>query len=623
MDITMANPAITQGVSMIELINSISWRQPFWLLVSLQPLCLHLLFLLARSIHRENYAAPHLLAWSKITGRNKSSKHIYKSLFNLLAWTSFAICMAGPRIAEKVISTDPSTFTNIMVVLDVSRSMNAHDIYPTRLERAKLELYDFVEHTQYSRIGIILYAGRPHLLSPLTTDKNLLRHYISTIDSSLLPTRGSNLKEALAYASRHLGKNKQQAILLISDGESAADSFNQYIKLLSRIKKQDIHIYSLVTGTETATPLMSRDSGWLIFKNQDVVSKADTDLLRSIAKFTNGKYSAVDNADQEWQKLYTNGMANLNPRKLSGHKSTELIIWKEWFPWFLLFALFFFILAYLEPTIIIHRSLFSLAIVSGAITSGFFINNSYASDNYQQAFQLYRHGEFEKAEKHFSTIDTFTGRLGQASSAYQAEHYSKAATLFIQATLAAQTDQQRIHALFNLANSYYQLENYQAAANIYQDVLRYKPDFHPAITNLAYAQALIKKYKQEQSETTVSRTGKGPRMAKPAADMDLSGGRLMLGDETDTLPYELSRRQDLSTVQPASDLSSAGLVTQEIETGDDTTWTYQFRSTQDMAAIMASTSSNEREFWQRLFEWEEGFPAPLAEPEDIPGINPW
>ncbi|MEJ2142618.1 MAG: VWA domain-containing protein [Gammaproteobacteria bacterium] len=607
----------------MEWLDATSWREPLWLLVAFQPFALYLLVLLVRLSRRENYADQHLLAWSKISGRNNNLKNSRHGLFLLLAWIGFAISMAGPRTAEKVFSTDPSALTNIMVVFDVSRSMDAHDINPSRLERARVELYNFLERTQDSRIGIVLYAARPHLLSPLTADKNLLRHYISNIETSLLPTRGSKLKDALDYAARYLGKNNQQAILVISDGESTQEKIGHYEKVLSKIKEQDIVIYSLVTGTDNGAPLLSEKSGWLTFENQDVISKAKAGLLKDIALLTNGKYSSLSSSDQEWQELYDNGIARLNPAKQLRKTNADLVIWKEWYPVFLVFASLCFILAYLDTASLERRTSLSLTIGAIFIASGFIINNSFASDNYQQAYQYYLEDDFEKAEKTFSEVETFAGRLGQASAAYQAKHYSKAVILFIQATLKAQTDEQRIHALFNLANSYYQLENYQAAANIYQDVLRYQPGFQPAQTNLSYAQALIRQRKKEQAQIVVSRAGNGPRTAKPTAEMDLARGNLTLGEEADSKPYGFSGSQESLSNLPSADLSSAGLVTRDVERDEDTQWTYQFHSLGEMAAMANTTVSNERVFWQRLFEWEEGFPAPLTEPNNIPGVKPW
>lgn len=609
---------------MIELLKLINWREPLWLLIALQPPLLILLTRLTKRIRHERFVQPQLLPWAILANNKFQSKHHGKNILLMMAWLAFAITMAGPRIAHKTISPDTSSYTNVMVIVDVSRSMSARDIQPSRLERAKLELYDFIERSQRSRIGIILYASKAHLLSPLTSDKAVLRHYLSTISTPLLPTRGSDLRNALQFAAQQLTDNTgpSQAILLVSDGENTHNTITPFDQTISMIKDKNISIYSLISGSENGAPILADESGWLRFNNEDVISKPQINLLQDIAHLTNGQYSHIENSDKDWQRLYDKGIAKLGFTNIKKSKESDLIIWQELYPWSLLVAVVFFVLAYLNSGFI--RSNQQLAFVP-LFFIGLAISPSQtqASETYQNAYRAYQQQNYLEAAEMFSQLIGYDARIGEASSAYQSKNYKKASSLFIQATLEAQTDNQRIHALFNLANSYYQLEQYQQAASIYQDVLRYQPDFKQAKINLVYANNLAKILQAGELPIT-TRGGKGPKIARLAPDADIGKGSLTLSDEADEKSAEIP---EMPNGIPITDndqvLLMAGLVTQEIETSDDVQWTYQITSPDALDSLVSGVESNETVFWQRLFEWEEGFPAPLSEPKNITGIRPW
>jgi len=609
---------------MIELLNAIHWREPLWLLLSLQPIVLLILSRVTKKLRNDKFAEPHLLPWVMIDNKNTNTRNRSKSSLLHISWLVFAIAMAGPRIVEKIVSSDTSSYTSIMVLFDVSRSMSARDIHPSRLERSKLELYDLIERSQQARIGIIVYASKPHLLSPLTSDKNVLRHYISSINTPLLPTRGSDLKSALLFSARTLADNttKPKAILLISDGENTHKTIEPFNETLSLIKNRNISVYSLITGTESGTPLLADESGWLTHNDEDVISRSQTALLQDIALLTNGSYSNIKDNNEDWQQLYDEGIAKLSSITTTNKKDTNLVIWYELYPWCLIIALLFFILAYWNPgfkKISKHITIIPIFILGLYMLP----SQSQANDLYQQAYLAYQQQQYPEAAELFSQISGYAARIGEASATYHDKNYKKSIAIFIQATLEAQTDSQRTHALFNLANSYYQLAQYVQAAKIYQDVLRYQPDMEQAKVNLGYAIALSKKQQNDELSST-NRGGKGPGTARIEPGADISKGNLTLGTDSDEEPVGLFYYPDTtSKVNNDAALSSAGLVTQDIDKSKDTQWTYQIKSPDEISSILNGIEVNEPVFWQRLFEWEEGFPAPLYEPQTISGVKPW
>ena len=616
---------------MTDFITTIQWREPLWLLVALQPILLLLLSTLRKKISHQQFTDPHLSPWVTIDLKNKKSNNKIKTILMFIAWLAFSIALSGPRVAEKIITSDTSNYTNIMVVFDVSRSMSARDVIPSRLERAKLELYDFIDRSQQSRIGIIVYAAKPHLLSPLTTDKDIVRRYVSTIATPLLPTRGSNLKSALQLAAKTLtnGNKKHHAILLISDGGSDHSSIEPLLETLSTLKDKNISVHTLISGTENGAPLLANEAGWLTYKNQGVVTKLDKTLLQDVAVLTNGTYSEIKDNDTDWQKIYHEGIAPLHSINTNNVNNTDLIIWHELYSWCLAIAVLLFLLAHWNPVwrpthVNIYKNQYKNLALIALFISGFYSSPSpsYANEIQQKAFKAYQQQQYQEAAELYSQASGYEARMGEASAVYSNKNYKKSIALFIQATLEAKTNQQRAHSLFNLANSYYQLEYYEQAEKIYQDVLRYQPNMEQAKVNLAYANALDKKQQETNKFSITKRGGKGPRTARLEPNSEIGKGSLTLGDDNDEIAFKLPSSNIDSENKDAA-RPSAGLVTQDIEKTQDTQWTYQIKSADQISLISNSLKTDESVLWQRLFEWEEGFPAPLAEPYDVPGVKPW
>jgi Ca-activated chloride channel family protein len=516
-----------------------------------------------------------------------------------------------------------------MVVLDVSRSMSARDLHPSRLERARLELHDLIQRVQDARLGLTVFAAKPHLLSPLTEDKALFAHYLSSVRASLLPTRGTNLPSALQFAADNLQdeeRNSPKTILLISDGDTPYQHAESLRETLAQLKQRRITVYTLVTGSTQGSPLLTDNANWLRVNGQEVITRAQPQRLQEIAYLTNGKSSGVTNNNDDWHHLYDQGIAQHAARPVDKNIQDKLTIWHEYYSWCLLTGLILFLLANCK------LPLFTPARLHPVITLCFVvillapsISHADADKAYQQAHQAYQQQQYNEALRLFSHLPGYAARMGEGSAAYQAGDYNLAAGSFIQAILQAQTDAQRVPALFNLANCYYQLAQYAQAADVYRDVLRYQPNMSRAQINFEYATELAKQQTKKNQNMTTRRGSNGPAIANLEADVeDNEQGKLTLGDDENTAEDGTSLPQADNYPQKQMPLLSAtGVVSQDVIKSDDKQWTYQVNSVEEIASLTETTSPSGSVFWQRLFEWEEGFAAPLAAPQPVTGIEPW
>ncbi|MGD8940022.1 MAG: VWA domain-containing protein, partial [Gammaproteobacteria bacterium] len=181
--------------------QQIHWREPLWLLLALQPLLIWILYKLWQDRQLTAYVDRALQPWVVVHEQRAWHKRlISRNNAYILAWSLFAVAAAGPRLPLYEPQVNADKGMNIMVVLDTSRSMTASDTLPNRLRRAELELHEMLSRAQGQRVGVIVYAARAHVFVPLTWDFAALRYYLQSLDKLILPTRGSQLVDALALA---------------------------------------------------------------------------------------------------------------------------------------------------------------------------------------------------------------------------------------------------------------------------------------------------------------------------------------------------------------------------------------------------------------------------------------
>lgn len=602
----------------------VQWREPLWLWLALYPLLMLLLATVRRYWQRDPYAEASLLPWVLAGSRQKQQQRL-RHLSFILAWLCFAIAIAGPRLAEKIYHSAQDQYSELMIVLDLSQSMAAKDILPSRLQRARLELLDFLQGADQLRVGLTVFAARPHLLSPMTYDKAVIRHYLAALKPSLLPTAGSDIKAALLFASQQFHKSlaSPRAILLLSDGNSAVPADLQALQSTAQqLKQQRIQVYSLGLGTPAGQAVIATLDP-RFGQMQTAITSLQRDSLQSISRLTNGLYTDVSDTDSDWQQLYDQGIGKLASSVATQKTSTDKILWHELYHWPLLCALGFFMLALFtsnKQTMVRYSPLLLLIYLAVFFSAGTPPPLQAAELTYAQAYKTYQQGDYQQAREQFARLPGYAARLGEANALYQLHDYIAARDLYIQAVLNADSDQQRATALFNLGNSFYQLKEYILAGQMYRDVLRYQATHPAAQTNLLHAER--EQRLKAEKEALTYRPGSGPRTAQAAKDLDLSNTQVSLGESTSTpelaLPDVASQTTTAATIFAETELAN-----QNIETDRQDNWTYKIHDVTELYTAQQNLNTDNTYVWQRLFEQEEGFPAPLARPYPITGVAPW
>lgn len=318
--------------------NTLHWREPLWLLLALFPLLLAAWGYFQQRKRAQRYADPHLLPWVQAGAtRSRWQRLFSRTTLWGLAWLLFAISLAGPRTLQ----TDPDGLTtpqrDLLVVLDVSRSMQATDLAPNRLQRAALELHEFLNLAPGNRVGVVVYAARPHLFVPLTHDTAAVRFYLQHLDALVLPTQGSDAAAALAFAHETFASRAPEqalpaAVLWLTDGDIPTSQQAALQTRVQALHQAGIRLYTLGLGTEDGAAIPLPDGKWLEHEGQAVRSRLDSGLLQTLSAQTGGEYSPVTDDASDWQRLYGDGIAKAYPAQAESTGQQ----WREWYVWVLL-----------------------------------------------------------------------------------------------------------------------------------------------------------------------------------------------------------------------------------------------------------------------------------------------
>lgn len=239
-----------------------------------------------------------------------SKKFRLKFIFFSIAFTIGVIALANPRLPMGNTKINRSGI-DVMIALDVSKSMLAQDIKPDRLERAKQVLSKLIDQLGDDRIGIVVFAGRSYLQMPLTTDHAAAKMYLSTATPEIVPTQGTVIGDALkmCYNSFNAKEKKFRSIILISDGE---DHDENAIALAKAIASEGVMINTIGIGSPEGSIILDAEtnSPKKDVAGNPVITKLNEAELKSIAANGKGVYQLYSSTDAVVNQLMSqlNGM---------------------------------------------------------------------------------------------------------------------------------------------------------------------------------------------------------------------------------------------------------------------------------------------------------------------------
>jgi Ca-activated chloride channel family protein len=220
----------------------------------------------------------------------------------LAAWAVAVVALAGPaweRLPVPAFRSDEA----LVVALDLSRSMNAGDIEPSRLERAKLKLLDLLERRAAGQTALVVFSAHAFTVTPLTTDTRTISALVASVDTDIMPTQGSSIATGLARAAALLEQTglRRGDVLLLTDSEVADRDLDAAEELAS----DGFRVSVLAIGTEQGAPIPLPEGGFLTDAAGDVVvPRVDTAGLQRLAAAGGGRYAALATSDRDLDALF-------------------------------------------------------------------------------------------------------------------------------------------------------------------------------------------------------------------------------------------------------------------------------------------------------------------------------
>lgn len=272
-----------------------------------------------------------------------------KTVFLLLSLIFMVLALMGPLWGEEEQRLKREGI-DIVFALDLSDSMNAEDIAPSRLEKAKNFMVNYVMQLGGDRVGLVVFAGDSYAVSPLTSDYVALLSFVETLDTNLLWNQGTNFAAALQESVNVLGKTPEtsKAVVLISDGEDHEDGISE---ALDELQDNGILIFAVGVGDPVPVPIpMTTVDGWDDGYKQDdngstVLTSFHGEAMRSLAAETGGSYIKLERIDDAIRSLKS-GLDTLEKKSASEISSFNR---KQQYQWFLGISVLFFLMYSLTP----------------------------------------------------------------------------------------------------------------------------------------------------------------------------------------------------------------------------------------------------------------------------------
>lgn len=422
--------------------------------------------------------------WSKIVApqlrefvikqAGKKRNNAWSKPLIALATLLAIVASAGPSW-EKQASQIYNSRSGVIVALDLSLSMTAQDVTPSRLQRAKYKITDILNQEGSRNIGLIAYAADTHIASPLTRDAETLKALLPALDPFIMPGNGRSNTLRLAEEAVNLfeqSKSEPRTLILVTDGVEPQD-IDQAAALL---KENKVQLSILAIGTEQGAPMMGPDGRF--FKGADgqpIMPPLELEDLQNLSTQAGGKIQKFSNTDSDIEYLLSTTDNNETFTAIEDMATFDQ--WKDGGYWLMI------------PVLVLALFAFRKGVLLVAVLAIFQPSDSWALPEILLNDDQIAHKNFESNPE--AAAQQFTDKSWKASSLYKAGKYEEALTIW-----KNKTDAQ---SWYNRGNTLAQLGKLEEALHAYDKALDQQPDFEDAAFNKSIIEQLKEQQDQEQN----------------------------------------------------------------------------------------------------------------------------
>ena len=467
-----------------------------------------------KKVTLELFADANLL--SSLTETVKKEILFFKGLFFVIAIIFLILACAGPRWGSHYQDVQRKG-VDIIFLLDVSSSMQAQDVKPDRLERAKREITDFLKITEGDRVGLVLFAGDAFIQSPLTLDYDAVSMFLGSVNVDSLPVPGTDMGNGIKTALNAFDFKSltDKVIVIITDGE---DNEGRGLQQAEKAMKKGVKIFVYGIGDPSGAPIPDETGGFKKDKDGNVIlSKLNEKDLRRIAEAADGRYVRSVTGDLDLDRLYFEGIKEKTEAKEL--ESGKIKVFEERFYIFTGLAIFFLLIEGLIG--ITARSKISRAGLFGIVAALILCssNHGFATENPEE---LYKQGHYQEAEKAFIKKDMdhpkdVRNRYNRGCASFQNSNYEGASAAFRSALKRTKNchgeKQIRFQSAYNLGNSLFKQGDLQASADAFKQAIKLNPGDEDARYNYGLALKMIEE-NRKQEEKQKEKQDKGQEQNK-------------------------------------------------------------------------------------------------------------
>ena len=322
------------------------WRYPYILMLLI---LLLLIWIVWRIRTRSTKSLNNNGLGDRLKERINPKKQLWKRRFRIYSLIFLIIAAAGPLIGTRVKQVERKG-VDLIFAVDVSISMDAEDIKPTRLEKAKFEISQVIQKLKGDRVGIIVFAGSAHYFLPLTGDYEAARLFLDAIETKMIKTQGTALSAALktsisAYPDE---SEKHKVLVVVTDGE---DHEGEAIAIAKKASKTGIVIHTIGVGSVTGSLIPIGQNGQVEEykrdkKGQLITTVLNETVLRDIAEAGKGIFVRIDNQSNNSKKLFD----AINAMEKKTFSSNVYAEFEDRYQLFAIFSLIFSVIAFVIST---------------------------------------------------------------------------------------------------------------------------------------------------------------------------------------------------------------------------------------------------------------------------------
>lgn len=471
-----------------------------------------------------------LLRWKKKTVIQIGDERLVKEMtryhsaknFNLkfiiavIAFASIAVALANPRSKTGTEQVNRNGI-DVMIALDVSKSMLAQDVKPSRMERAKQLLSKLIDKLSGDRIGIVIFAGRAYLQMPLTGDHGAAKMYLDTASPDAVSTQGTVIADALnmCYSAFNGKEKKYKAVVLISDGEDHDEGAK---KAAAEMASEGIVVNTVGIGSPEGAEIIDETTNQPKKDNNGniVISKLNEEELRSIAEKGNGVYQLYTNTDDVVSTLES----RLNTMDRRTVTENSLDNYRSYFQWLLGLGLLLLMVEFflserrkrIAVNVVAVLFIATLPNISFAQSEKKIIkkgNESYEKKQYDEAINQYKSVTDKDPEN-------TTAQFNLGNALFRNKKPDEAVAAYDQALGNIRDKMERSRAFYNKGVVLQNNKKLPECIDAYKNALKLNPNDEDARLNLQ--KALLQQQQQQQKQNNDQQQNKKQKQEEKKKD---------------------------------------------------------------------------------------------------------